>query len=75
MGPIKRSEYDKALAEFNAKYANSGDELAKIKKEIKAIEDKAIADGRKGTSYDSLSGMYYDSAKLTPEEQREVNSL
>ena len=75
MGPIKRSEYDKALAEFNAKYANADEELARIRKEIEAIKDRAWAEGRTDIFRDIRDGSYYKDAKLTPEEQREVDSL
>ena len=74
-GPIKRSEYEKALAEFNAKYGDTDKELAKIKKEIYDIKKKAMADGRTELARDVIDGSYYNDAKLTPEEQDEVNAL
>lgn len=70
-----REEYNKALAEFNAKYANADEELARIRKEITDIKNKAMADGRVKTTRDILDGSYYNDADLTPKEQREVDYL
>lgn len=72
---ITREEYNKALAEFNAKYANADEELARIRKEFSDIKMKAIADGRVKTTRDILDGSYYNDADLTPKEQREVDYL
>lgn len=70
-----REEYNKALAEFNAKYANADEELARIGKEITDIKNKAMADGRVKTARDIRDGSYYNEADLTPKEQREVDYL
>lgn len=67
-----REEYNKALAEFNTKYANADEELARIRKEFTDIKIKAMADGRVKTARD---GSYYNEADLTPKEQREVDYL
>jgi len=71
---ITREEYNKALKEFNNKFAGSDEKLSKIRKEINDIRQAAMNDGRIRDTRD-LDGTYYNDADLYPSEQAKIDSL
>ena len=71
---VTREEYNKALEEFNNKFAGSDEKLSEIRKEINDIRQAAMGDGRTRMSRD-LDGTYYNDAELYPSEQAKINSL
>lgn len=71
---VTREEYNKALEEFNNKFAGSDEKLSEIRKEINDIRQAAMDDGRIQNTRD-LDGTYYNDAKLYPSEQNKINSL